>query len=64
MPDVRILLAEADRCTVEHNTCVLNPIGISIREQANPAGPRINSPGLVRRRSVAYGVLHFQGPSR
>ena len=31
-----ILLAEADHCTVEHNTCVLNPTGISIREQ----GPR------------------------
>jgi parallel beta-helix repeat protein len=31
-----IALGESDHCTVEHNTCVLNPTGISIREQ----GPR------------------------
>jgi len=31
-----IAIAESDRCTIEHNTCVANPTGISIREQ----GPR------------------------
>jgi len=31
-----IAIAESDHCTIEHNTCVLNPTGISIREQ----GPR------------------------
>ncbi len=31
-----IAVAESDHCTIEHNTCVLNATGISIREQ----GPR------------------------
>jgi len=31
-----ITVAESDHCTIEHNTCVLNATGISIREQ----GPR------------------------
>jgi len=31
-----ILVAESDNCTIEHNTCILNPTGIAIREQ----GPR------------------------
>jgi hypothetical protein len=31
-----ISIGESDHCTIEHNTCVLNPTGISIRE----LGPR------------------------
>ena len=31
-----ISLGESDHCIIEHNTCVLNPTGISLREQ----GPR------------------------
>ena len=31
-----IALGESDHCTIENNTCVLNPTGISLREQ----GPR------------------------
>ena len=31
-----IQVAESDNCTIEHNSCILNPTGIAIREQ----GPR------------------------
>lgn len=45
-----ISVAESDHCTIEHNTCALNPTGISIREQ----GPR-TFPGIDGRR-VSYHV--------
>jgi len=45
-----ISIAESDHCTVEHNTCVLNPTGISIREQ----GPRTFRG--IDRKDVTYRV--------
>jgi hypothetical protein len=45
-----ISIAESDHCIIEHNTCVLNPTGISIREQ----GPRTF--GGVGREELSYRV--------
>jgi len=45
-----ISIAESDHCTIEHNTSVLNPTGISIREQ----GPR-TYPGIDGK-EVTYHV--------
>jgi len=45
-----ISIAESDHCTIEGNTCLLNPTGISIREQ----GPRTFRG--ARRENVTYHV--------
>ena len=45
-----ISIAESDHCIIQHNTCVLNPTGISIREQ----GPRTFEG--VGREKVSYRV--------
>lgn len=45
-----IAIGESDHCTIEHNTCVLNATGISIREQGPRSFPDING------ERVAYHV--------
>ena len=37
-----IALGESDHCTIENNTCVLNPTGISLREQGPRTCPSID----------------------